>query len=140
MLFQALHIYRSLLLDGLRLEYYGFDRLSDLLKLIIMKKILNKIGQVLQVVLLAPIKLPGRAVNILKYIAVGLGVLETVLEKEKDPPDEVSDDTEQGTLSERESSPEQRVEPTANGFKGADQGPKTADARTGERSEADENQ
>lgn len=51
-----------------------------------MKKILNKIGAVLQVVLAAPLKLPGKVGNILKYIAVGLGVLETVLKKEDDKP------------------------------------------------------
>ncbi|WP_400262967.1 hypothetical protein ACFX5U_07790 [Sphingobacterium sp. SG20118] len=45
-----------------------------------MKKILIKINRALQVVLLAPIKLPGKALNILKYIALGLGVVETVLE------------------------------------------------------------
>jgi hypothetical protein len=49
-----------------------------------MKKIIKKIGQALQVVLMAPIKLPGKALNIIKYIALGLGVVETVLEdKEK---------------------------------------------------------
>lgn len=52
-----------------------------------MKKILNKIGAVLQVVLAAPLKLPGKASNILKYIALGLGILETVLEEEKPPPE-----------------------------------------------------
>ncbi|WP_313419981.1 hypothetical protein [Sphingobacterium multivorum] len=52
-----------------------------------MKKILNKIGQVLQVVLAAPVKWPGKAGNILKYIAVGLGILETVMEEEKPPPE-----------------------------------------------------
>jgi len=51
-----------------------------------MKKILNKIGQVLQVVLLAPVKLPGKAANIVKYIALGLGILETVIEEDKPPP------------------------------------------------------
>ena len=49
-----------------------------------MKKILIKISRVLQVVLMAPIKLPGKALNILKYIALGLGVVETVLDKEND--------------------------------------------------------
>ncbi|MDH5826426.1 hypothetical protein [Sphingobacterium faecium] len=58
-----------------------------------MKKILIKISRVLQVVLMAPIKLPGKALNILKYIALGLGVVETVLEdkdeKHRDePPDQ----------------------------------------------------
>ncbi|MEI2274034.1 hypothetical protein OHD16_17935 [Sphingobacterium sp. ML3W] len=36
-----------------------------------------------RVVLIAPIKLPAKAMNILKYISVGLGILETVLEDEK---------------------------------------------------------
>lgn len=53
-----------------------------------MKKILNKIGRLLQVVLTAPVKLPGRAVNVLKYLALGLGILETVIEGEKPPPEE----------------------------------------------------
>jgi hypothetical protein len=68
-----------------------------------MKKIINKIGQVLQVILLAPVKLPGKALNIIKYIALGLGIVETVLDdpdkkgedesimhqKEKEVPDEM---------------------------------------------------
>ncbi|GEM63373.1 hypothetical protein SF1_13550 [Sphingobacterium faecium NBRC 15299] len=59
-----------------------------------MKKIINKIGQVLQVILLAPVKLPGKALHIIKYIALGLGIVETVLddpdkkEAEESPPDE----------------------------------------------------
>ncbi|WP_400261159.1 hypothetical protein ACFX5U_14510 [Sphingobacterium sp. SG20118] len=53
-----------------------------------MKKILKKISRVLQVVLLAPVKLPGKALNILKYIALGLGVVETVLDKEEETPEE----------------------------------------------------
>lgn len=57
-----------------------------------MKKILNKIGKVLQVVLAAPVKWPGKAGNILKYIAVGLGILETVMEEEKPPPESSTDD------------------------------------------------
>ncbi|TJZ50072.1 hypothetical protein FAZ15_21895 [Sphingobacterium olei] len=48
-----------------------------------MKSIINKISQVLQVVLLAPIKLPGKALNILKYVAVGLGIIESVLDDGK---------------------------------------------------------
>ena len=43
-----------------------------------MKKIFNKIGQVLQLVLAAPVKLPGKVGNVLKYIALGLGIMETV--------------------------------------------------------------
>ncbi|QQD11944.1 hypothetical protein [Sphingobacterium sp. UDSM-2020] len=45
-----------------------------------MKKILQKISRALQVVLMAPIKLPGKALNIIKYIALGLGVVETVMD------------------------------------------------------------
>lgn len=62
-----------------------------------MKKILQKISAALQVVLLAPIKLPGKALNIIKYIALGLGVVETVLDEreqktaEDEPPVEVDD-------------------------------------------------
>ncbi|MEI2273047.1 hypothetical protein OHD16_12930 [Sphingobacterium sp. ML3W] len=52
-----------------------------------MKKIFNKIGQVLQLVLAAPVKLPGKVGNVLKYVAIGLGILETVLDEEESPPD-----------------------------------------------------
>lgn len=51
-----------------------------------MKKIFNKIGQVLQLVLAAPVKLPGKVGNVLRYVAVALGVLETVLEEEQGEP------------------------------------------------------
>ncbi|MCW2263140.1 MULTISPECIES: hypothetical protein [Sphingobacterium] len=54
-----------------------------------MKKILSKISRVLQVVLLAPVKLPGKALNIIRYIALGLGVVETVLDdKDKEKADD----------------------------------------------------
>ncbi|NJI71975.1 hypothetical protein HCX49_02030 [Sphingobacterium kitahiroshimense] len=45
-----------------------------------MKNIIQKISRALQVVLMAPIKLPGKALNIIKYIALGLGVVETVMD------------------------------------------------------------
>ena len=48
-----------------------------------MKNIINKISRAVQVLLLAPIKLPGKALNILKYVAVGLGVIESVLDSGK---------------------------------------------------------
>ena len=48
-----------------------------------MNKILNKIGQVLQLVLAAPVKLPGKVGNVLKYLALGLGIVETVLDEDK---------------------------------------------------------
>ncbi|MNX97937.1 hypothetical protein D3C86_1303210 [compost metagenome] len=59
-----------------------------------MKKIIQKISRALQVVLMAPIKLPGKALQIIKYIALGLGVMETVLDEpdkkreEQSPPPE----------------------------------------------------
>lgn len=48
-----------------------------------MKKILDKIGKVLEVILLAPVKLPIKVLNIAKYITLGLGIAESVLEKDK---------------------------------------------------------
>ncbi|WP_343566091.1 hypothetical protein [Sphingobacterium sp.] len=51
-----------------------------------MKKIFNKIGQVLQLLLAAPVKLPGKVGNVLRYVAIALGVLETVLEEEQEKP------------------------------------------------------
>ena len=52
-----------------------------------MKKIFNKIGQVLQLVLAAPVKLPGKVGNVIKYLALGLGIVETVLDEDKSPPE-----------------------------------------------------
>lgn len=48
-----------------------------------MRSIINKISKAVQVVLLAPIKLPGKALTILKYVAVGLGIIESVLDNGK---------------------------------------------------------
>jgi len=48
-----------------------------------MKKIFNKIGQVLQLLLAAPVKLPAKVGNVLKYLALGLGIVETVLDEAK---------------------------------------------------------
>ncbi|WGQ13802.1 hypothetical protein [Sphingobacterium faecium] len=59
-----------------------------------MKKVIQKISRAIQVVLMAPVKLPGKALHIIKYIALGLGIVETVLddpdkkEAEESPPDE----------------------------------------------------
>jgi len=68
----------------------------------IMKKILSKIGKVLQAVLAAPFKLPGKAGNILKYIALGLGIVETVLEDDKAPPEKPMDPTSRERVDELE--------------------------------------
>lgn len=55
-----------------------------------MKKIIKKVSRTIQIVLVAPIKLPAKAMQVLKYIAVGLGIIETVLEKEEDKPVETA--------------------------------------------------
>ncbi|MGJ1312722.1 hypothetical protein [Sphingobacterium siyangense] len=55
-----------------------------------MKKIFNKIGRVLQLLLAAPVKLPGKVGNVLKYLALGLGIIETVLDEAK-PQSELDD-------------------------------------------------
>lgn len=49
-----------------------------------MKKIIKKVSAAVQLVLLAPVKLPGKVLNIIKYVALGLGVIESVLDKEKE--------------------------------------------------------
>lgn len=51
-----------------------------------MKKVIRKISQAIQVVLLAPIKLPAKAMNVLRYVAVGLGIIEQVMDDGKDNP------------------------------------------------------
>jgi len=51
-----------------------------------MKKVIRKISQAVQVVLLAPIKLPAKAMSVLKYIAVGLGIIEQVMQEEDTEP------------------------------------------------------
>jgi len=61
-----------------------------------MKKIFNKIGQVLQLVLAAPVKLPGKVGNVLKYLALGLGIMETVLDEDKLPPERDDKDASAG--------------------------------------------
>lgn len=49
-----------------------------------MNKIISKIGNVLQLVLAAPIKLPGKTLNIVRYIALGLGIIESVISEKDD--------------------------------------------------------
>lgn len=63
-----------------------------------MHKFIKKMRDAIQVVLLAPVKLPGKVLSILKYVAVGLGIVEAVLEQETDDPvqtdgEEVSHET-----------------------------------------------
>ena len=52
-----------------------------------MKKIVNKVGRVLQLLLAAPVKLPGKVGNVLKYLALGLGIVETVLDEARPQPE-----------------------------------------------------
>lgn len=59
-----------------------------------MNKILKKISAAVQLILLAPVKLPGRALNIIKYVALGLGILESVTRESAKG--EVADDTLSG--------------------------------------------
>lgn len=57
-----------------------------------MNKIIKKLSQAVQVLLLAPIKLPAKALNIIKYVAVGLGIIESVLDKEEEENETKPDD------------------------------------------------
>ncbi|MDF2515270.1 MAG: hypothetical protein K0R59_566 [Sphingobacterium sp.] len=58
-----------------------------------MKQVINKIGMVLQLVLTAPIKLPGKARNIVQYLALGLGIIESVIDTD-DQKTETKDSTQ----------------------------------------------
>ncbi|MDR2273514.1 MAG: hypothetical protein LBF27_21575 [Sphingobacterium sp.] len=46
-----------------------------------MKKLINKVGKALQLILQAPVKLPGKAMDILRYLAIGLGILDSVMDE-----------------------------------------------------------
>ncbi|WP_286862245.1 MULTISPECIES: hypothetical protein [Sphingobacterium] len=61
-----------------------------------MKKIINKIRRVLQVILLAPVKLPGKALDILKYLSIGVGIIESVIDEKKEPEKEETDKEGEG--------------------------------------------
>lgn len=49
-----------------------------------MKKIIKKVSQAVRVVLMAPIKLPSKLLHVLKYVAVGLGIIEQVMDDGKE--------------------------------------------------------
>ncbi|MEN5233617.1 hypothetical protein [Sphingobacterium faecium] len=49
-----------------------------------MKKIIKKISGVIQVILLAPVKLPGKVLDIIKYIGLGLGIIESVIDQDEE--------------------------------------------------------
>lgn len=71
------------------------------LKKVLMKKIFYKIGQVLQLVLAAPVKLPGKVGNVIKYLALGLGIVETVLDEVKSQPERDDKDASAGATENR---------------------------------------
>lgn len=48
-----------------------------------MKKIIKKIGGAIQIILLAPVKLPAKVLNVLKYIGLGMGIIESVIADEE---------------------------------------------------------
>lgn len=56
-----------------------------------MKKIIKKISGAIQLILLAPVKLPGKVLNVIKYIGLGLGIIETVISDQDDPPSVMDD-------------------------------------------------
>lgn len=55
-----------------------------------MKSIVKKISSALQVILMAPVKLPAKIAGIVKYLALGLGIVESVLDGDEKPDSEVT--------------------------------------------------
>ncbi|NGM62669.1 hypothetical protein G5B30_12155 [Sphingobacterium sp. SGG-5] len=51
-----------------------------------MKKIINKLSKAVQLVLAAPIKLPAKIQQVVKYVAVALGIIDAVIQEEKPEP------------------------------------------------------
>ncbi|WP_433901998.1 hypothetical protein [Sphingobacterium puteale] len=83
-----------------------------------MKKIINKIGKVLGLVLAAPIKLPGKVPAILKYLAIGLGIMEAVIDEE--PPKR---EGEKGDIAPKDQeSPRKKTEQDVNRTSPAEKG------------------
>jgi len=48
-----------------------------------MKKIIHTLSKAVQLVLAAPVKLPAKVVQVVRYVAVALGILETVVGNEE---------------------------------------------------------
>ena len=51
-----------------------------------MKSILKKMSNALQLVLAAPVKLPAKVTQVVKYVAVALGILDAVIDDKSDGP------------------------------------------------------
>lgn len=49
-----------------------------------MKKIVKKISSAIQIILLAPVKLPAKVLNVLKYIGLGMGIIESVMVEDEE--------------------------------------------------------
>lgn len=88
-----------------------------------MKKIINKIGTVLGLVLSAPINLPGKALNIIRYLALGLGIVESVINEDDQQDQTISEGKENAAGSKdndnRPRAPErdrQRISPAEKGL------------------------
>ena len=84
-----------------------------------MKKIVKKIGKVLGLVLAAPIKLPGKALNIVRYLALGLGIIESVINEDdqlisEGETDETGSEDKKGQKG-AQTQDSQRVNPTEKG-------------------------
>ena len=46
-----------------------------------MKTLIKKLRNAVNVVLLAPVKLPGKMLSIARYVALGLGIIDSVLDR-----------------------------------------------------------
>lgn len=57
-----------------------------------MNSLLRKLGKAVQVLLLAPITLPSKVMQVVKYVALALGVIEALVDVEKN-----DDETVKGT-------------------------------------------
>ena len=47
-------------------------------------------------ILMAPVKLPGKVLAVVRYVALGLGIIETVLEKDNAETEDSADEIEKG--------------------------------------------
>lgn len=54
-----------------------------------MKKFIHSLSRAVQLVLAAPVKLPAKMLQVVRYIALGLGILETVV-PDQDTPQETT--------------------------------------------------
>lgn len=77
-----------------------------------MKKIIQKISGAIQVILMTPVKLPNKVLNIIKYIGLGLGIIESVI-VEKDKSDEPLKEDRDGEFAAKNSNSHHNVSSVA---------------------------